>query len=165
MTKRYEKVMHSFQDWINVCSSLSTGFKKRQAQAMGAKAGNPPFPLFITVEPYKKSVSRQQQRYYWGVVIKNIHAGLKDYDAKYGLFDDDQVSNVMKIAVGYSKEAQMPTGEVVAIGKPLKFKKANMTEVTAYIQECVIWAAQNLDLQIESSEEWKKRIGIKDDDF
>jgi len=93
--------------------------------------------------------SNPQNRYYWGVVIKEISIRLRDLG--YLHLEDNDVHEMMKIKFCFEREINENTGEVLDI--PKSTTSLTTTEFCEYMDRIRDWAQEFLGIYIPSPNE------------
>jgi len=88
--------------------------------------------------------SNPQNRYYWGVVIKEISIRLREVG--YPWLEDDEVHEMMKLKFNFERMINEETGEALEI--PRTTVDLSKTEFSEYIDRVRMWAAEFLGIDI-----------------
>jgi len=111
--------------------------------------------ITISIERKKKKRSEQQNKYYWGVIIKLIQNAIKEQWGE--IHEAQEVHELLKINLFYSEIYNNETGEVLKIGKSTA--QATTIEFEEYQEDCRKWALEwfginiplpNDDIEIEN---------------
>ncbi|OWK42436.1 recombination protein NinB [Fimbriiglobus ruber] len=105
--------------------------------------------IVISVEEVKKARSSQQNRYYWGCVVKLITDAFRDAG---NMVNSDDVHDFLKAEVGRLSQV-LVTVEGEVFRGPGSTAKLTTTEFSNYIEAVKAWAADRLDLKIPSPDE------------
>lgn len=121
--------------------------KKMRAELAQAFQGK---PIEVTVKRKRKRRSSPQLRYYWGCIVRDITAALRDLDPETG-WTPDGVHEVLKgrflpLVREWREFANEDTGE--AIREPLTTTKLTTAEEEIYHDHCRKWASEFLGIDI-----------------
>ena len=99
----------------------------------------------VTIQRKKRKRTDPQNRYYWGVVVEMIRAGIKDMTAD--ALTADQVHELLKLKFNRVQKVDEDTGEVLYeyTGSTAKMKTVEFME---YIEKCCQFAAEYLGVEI-----------------
>jgi hypothetical protein len=100
--------------------------------------------VVVTIKRKGSQRSTQQNRYYFGVVIKEIGIRLRDLGHPH--LEDEAIHEMMKIKFNFEQMVNDKTGEVLEI--PKTTTDLNKTEFGEYIDRVRMWAAEFLDIDI-----------------
>lgn len=104
----------------------------------------------VTIRRKRKRRSSPQLRYYWGCIVRDITAALRELDPETG-WTPDGVHEVLKgkflpLVREWREFVNEDTGE--AIREPLTTTKLTTTEEELYHDHCRKWAAEFLGVDI-----------------
>jgi hypothetical protein len=105
--------------------------------------------VVVSIEELKKKRSGQQNRYYFGVVVKLITDAFRDAG---NMVNAENVHEFLKAEVGKLSQVLVTADGEVFRG-PGSTAKLTTTEFSNYIEAVRAWAAEILDLQIPSPDE------------
>jgi hypothetical protein len=105
--------------------------------------------VVVSVQEVKKTRSSQQNRYYWGCLIKLITDEFRDAG---NMVNGDDVHDFLKAEVGKLSQV-LVTVEGEVFRGPGSTAKLTTTEFSNYIEAVRAWAADRLDLKIPSPNE------------
>lgn len=98
--------------------------------------------LYVDVRPWKDSISRNQQCYYFGVILPALLAYHKETDDRFTTYDIEDYDVLMRTSFYYSL-LDVEGKEPLRLPKRLAFGKANKKEVISYFDKLIAYAAQN----------------------
>lgn len=105
--------------------------------------------VVVTVAEAKKTRSGQQNRYYWGVVVKLITDTFRDAG---NMVNAEDVHDFLKAHVG--KLAQvLVTADGEVFRAPGSTTKLTTAEFSDYVEAVRAWAKEVLDLDVPSPED------------
>ena len=119
-------------------SLLSTAFKSFE----GCR-------ISVTVQKERDKRSSQQNRYYWGVVIKLIADGLTDQWGE--VFTADETHEFLKQNFNFEEIINQDTGEVYR--KTLSTTANDTYDFSQYVEKCRDFAASYLGVNIPDPDE------------
>ena len=99
--------------------------------------------VVITVTKKVKSRSKQQNKYYWGVIVKCVQDGFYEMGEVY---DSERVHETLKAMFLYDEIINEDTGEIVKVVK--EFKDITADEFQEYKIRIQQWAAEWLGIVI-----------------
>lgn len=105
--------------------------------------------IVVSIEEVKKRRSGQQNRYYWGAVVKLITDAFRDAG---NMVNAEEVHDFLKAEVGKLTQVLVSNDGEVFRG-PGSTAKLTTTEFSNYIEAVRAWAAEVLDLKIPSPDE------------
>lgn len=108
-------------------------------RALGARG----VPVVLTVEEDKGSRSSQANRYYWGVVVELIHAGLKDLGHEVSR---EGTHELLKFRFLKEDKPIGSDGEFITTVRSTS--ELDKEEFGAYIEHCVRFASEYLNVVI-----------------
>jgi hypothetical protein len=110
--------------------------------------------VVITVAEAKKTRTSPQNRYYWGCVVKLITDAFRDAG---NMVNAEDVHDFLKQHVGKLSQVLVTTDGEVFWG-PGSTTKLTTSEFSDYIEAVKAWAAEVLDLQIPSPDEYETTV-------
>jgi hypothetical protein len=105
--------------------------------------------VVISIEEAKRKRSSQQNRYYWGCVVKLITDAFRDAG---NMVNSEDTHDFLKAHVGKLSQVFV-TAEGEVLRGPGSTAKLTTTEFSNYIEAVRAWAADMLDLKIPSPDE------------
>lgn len=133
-----------------VCPVVDGRLPERDAKRIGsAIRGLDGKRVVISIEEAKKTRSSQQNRYYWGVVVKLITDTFRDAG---NMVNAEDVHDFLKQHVGKLSQV-LVTAEGEVFRGPGSTARLTTTEFSNYIEAVRAWAADVLDLKIPSPDE------------
>ncbi len=99
--------------------------------------------VVIKIDKKFSKRSDPQNRYYWGIVIKEISIRLRELGHNW--LSDNDVHEMMKMKFNH-KDAISKEGEVLEI--PMSTANLNKTEFGEYVDKVRQWASDFLDIYI-----------------
>lgn len=103
----------------------------------------------ISVQEVKRTRSSQQNRYYWGCVVKHVTDAFRDAG---NMVNAEDVHDFLKQHVGKLSQV-LVTMEGEVLRGPGSTAKLTPTEFGNYVEAVRAWAADMLDLKIPSPDE------------
>lgn len=100
--------------------------------------------ITITIENKKKKRSNEQNKYYWGVIIKLIQNAIKEEwgERKTSL----EVHEMLKAKFNFTEHVNEGTGEILLIGKSTT--ENTTTQQEEYQEDCRIFAKEWFNIEI-----------------
>jgi hypothetical protein len=126
--------------------------KKMRAELAQAFRGK---PIEVTVRRKRKRRSDPQNRYYWGCIIRDITASIREADPETG-WSNEMVHEVLKskflpLVREWRQVVNEDTGEVVS--EPPSTTKLTTTEQEVYHDHCRKWASEFFGIEIAAPNE------------
>lgn len=115
-------------------------FVKANAQACLEKGE----PLRVIVTSDEKKRNAEQNRFYWGVALRDISEQAW-VDGKQ--FDKDTWHEYFARMFGVSEELTLPDGEIITRRKSTS--QMTVGEFSTYVNQVQAWAANNLGVEFE----------------
>lgn len=103
----------------------------------------------ITIAPYRKTRSTQQNAYLWGVVYPAVLFGLQD--AGWEIIDEEQVHEYCKQAFAAREVINKDTGEVLSL--PSSTARMQTAEFNVYVDKIKAFALEYLNVTIPEPNE------------
>ena len=103
----------------------------------------------ITIAPYRKTRSNQQNAYLWGVVYPAVLFGLQD--AGWEIIDEEQVHEYCKQAFAAREVINKDTGEVLSL--PSSTARMQTAEFNVYVDKIKAFALEYLNITIPEPNE------------
>lgn len=138
---------------ISIISSVDNGNLKRNrdliSKAIKSFEGK---QITITIERLRKKRSKDQNRYYHGIVIPIIQQGL--YDATGEMRDSNSIHYQILLPLFSPKRdiTNIETGEIVS--ESITSSEMTTTEFMEYIMSIQKWAIEFLNVNIPSPNEY-----------
>lgn len=112
----------------------------------------------FTVEKLGKEKTSEQMRYFWNEVAVKLFVGLCDLGWRFS--SKEAAVEFMKPRMGFVDSVYNPAGELEAeIPKSMATSKKH--EIAKFTEELIQFIVSELNIEIQTPEEWKKLRGWK----
>jgi hypothetical protein len=133
-----------------MCPVVDGRLPEREAKRIGAAIRKLDGKrIVVSIEEVKKTRSNQQNRYYWGCMVKLITDAFRDAG---NMVNAEDVHDFLKAEVGKLSQVLVTVDGEVFRG-PGSTAKLTTTEFSNYIEAVKAWATDRLDLKIPSPDE------------